>query len=489
MSLKVSALPLDDRPCNTEQLSALAEIAGLSLSLPPLALIGTHSPDFKIQKVWDWAEREFKSADIFIISVEMLCFGGLVRSRKTAPPDQPERAIKNLKKWMGENPRVKVFVSNVLLRLSITVAGKASEEDWKNIFRYSVLNEGPRSPQEEKEWTSLQAKIPHAVLDEYLAVRKRNHQINLKIAELVPHASYTLFGQEDCGPRGLHREEKRSLQKKLEHLEAKATVLTGADELQAMLLARALSDRFKAPEALLYAEWSDPKGAHRVSNYEDISAVENLALHVHPLALKLSPGSAKDPRAIALKIFSFPESGQQDICFLENISAAPLNHPEFLKSLRPGEAFLDLSFANGASDAVMRELSETLHPLELRSFSAWNTTGNRLGTLLSHLSISETARFCGCFNDQADLRYRALRLADDWIYQGRVRARINQSCQARGLSTWALGENKPTFSAECANEMEKELKKAGLPEFEASLPWPRTFEVSLKWLGFPKEKR
>ena len=114
----------------------------------------------------------------------------------------------------------------------------------KKIFEYSYsgVNDG----------------IPQAILDDYLATRKRNFEINKTY--LNWGLNTLIFSKDDCAPKGFNVDEAREL----ERLGAKTK--TGADEIPLTLLARAIEKEIK-----VFVEFTEPDYKDCISNYEDVS--------------------------------------------------------------------------------------------------------------------------------------------------------------------------------------------------------------------------
>src|SRR5690606_26069083 len=92
-----------------------------------------------------------------------------------------ERRLAELRKLLDAHPRVRVSLSSVLLRITVTIGGTQSEADWKHVFEHSVLSDRQRvQPTDEgaRRLRELEAALPDGLLEEFLRARKRNQWVN-----------------------------------------------------------------------------------------------------------------------------------------------------------------------------------------------------------------------------------------------------------------------------------------------------------------------
>ncbi len=77
--LTIAFIALDDRPCNRLFPQQLAAISGTRLLMPPREHLGWYTRPGNCDAIADWLAR--CHADRFVVSADMLCYGGLVASR------------------------------------------------------------------------------------------------------------------------------------------------------------------------------------------------------------------------------------------------------------------------------------------------------------------------------------------------------------------------------------------------------------------------
>lgn len=491
MALRLLCLPLDDRPCNTDSLKDLAACAGIDFRMPPEELFATHG-NFDFEKIFQWLDFQLGWNDAAIISVDMYLYGGLVRSRKNEVSESEVRdRLSRLNELFSKHSTVKIYLSCVLLRLSITVNAAQTEENWRDIFEYSVLADKLEvHPELAPQFLELRERIPQSLLAEYLAVRKRNASASHVLLESLEKISYIAYGQEDCAPFGLHRKEKIKLAKAIElqgaSAKSKVTLCTGADELASQLMLRAFMDskNIRTKSIPLYVpQVVTEKLDEKISKYEDITILENLRRH-----LEMSPFYLTEERtsaSVCMHVLTFPESGQQDVYFASADEDKGLSKPalETLDRLSKGDALLDLRYANGAWPKFMEMLAQQKKLETLSAFSAWNTTGNSIGTVVAHLGFKAIGG--ENYSKEDCRRYLLAHFLDDWLYQSVVRAELQELCKEMGENPWALTEAAhKKLDGICREKMQAQAQRVGLDwgiDFLCELPWPRVFEVRILW--------
>ncbi len=515
-ALRIALIPLDCRPCNFEQVVDLARVVGIQVMSPPEELVRSHEerPD-RFRSLESWLEKTLPQVDALAISLDQWLYGGLIQSRKlsTASTENVSERLARLWEILKRYPSVRVHGFQILLRLSVTVNAQQTEADWRNIFQYSVVagkiesakRIGKESPELDQELAQLKAQIPAELLSEYLKVRDRNHQASLAVAAQVGRFSTLVFGQEDCAPHGLHREEKNRLREALqaqpEEVRPACHVLTGADELGFMSLMTAWMNHQSIPAGNLpmevrvvesegfspaWGEWDElHTSLQAVSAYEDIPAGNNLALHLAPSPFRAATEGESGP---VIWVVPFDSEGQKDLCFAPAEAIEPGSEREKLyqslaKQIRPGDALLDLTYGNGADPSLLSALTQGGFRLnQLSAFSAWNTSGNRMGSLIAQLAFQVLGKSGESWNEAADRAFLEAQVLDHGAYQSQIRGKLTAQAQKEGLNPWALPSEAWQRLGQEANTLVQDQAKAWGFQLQprSSLPWPRLFEISIR---------
>ena len=458
-------IPLDDRPCNLSQVVRLAKIAGIDVITPPLESMGSRfrAPDFQAQA--QWLKENAKRSSAIVLSLDQWCYGGLVQSR-VLQPSRPE-PIDELLKILCDTA-VPTYAFNVLLRLTVTINKKSDETIWREVFQYC---------QDPENYDLSQGLIPADVLEEFLNARKRNHSLNVEALKLLPALETLVYCQEDCTPQGIHQKERAALEAASRNTEQNKKIhwFTGADELGATLVSRAINDLLAVQKPALkhQPKWNitttETALLNQVSEFEDISIIENWNAHVK--VLWPEPSQLDSPE-VTVHLLPF-EGHQPDLSVTPaaELKERPLEFIRATLKIPEPIHFLDLSCGNGIHPQLVgwaTERHQRGHGFS--SFSAWNTTGNRLGTFLGTIQLILSAKAVGVFDAQAHHDYVSLRVVDDAVYQGSIRAQLTELMGSK--DRWNL-ENQPELEALA----QAQLDSIGFGNWKIALPWGRLFEA------------
>jgi Protein of unknown function (DUF4127) len=459
-------LPLDDRPVNYDYPRLLAEIAGISIALPPREWLGNPWRPSRHADLVSWLEQAAPGADILLLAVDTLAYGGLIPSRlSTESAAQVLSRLEVLKNLKVSHPSLQILASSVILRISRSDSAEEEKPYWSTygsrMFRLSYLEHksslGEADVAECAERDALRLQIPDSVYTDYLQGRARNHAVNCAMLDYLAEGifDYLLFPQDDTASYGWNIAEARLLQGmiRLRGLSDRSITYPGADEIGCLLLARAVCRRAGfAPR--VWPRYSSLQGALAVTAYEDRPVHELLKAHLAPLGGTI----ADSPESSGLLLFiNSPAEGQgaADLQWLiEQERDGSTSHPidldgiyrqtrremttpsrsieEFTRALaatlqseRP-VALADMAFVNGADLALGRLLIEKNLLPPLAGFAGWNTAGNTLGSVLAHSLIHTALQRFGFSSQQqaAHLAFLFLRFLDDYFYQAIVRTQV-----------------------------------------------------------------
>ncbi|MDD3925707.1 MAG: DUF4127 family protein, partial [bacterium] len=213
-------MPLDDRPCNTDRPAGLSSLAGTDLLLPPWDLLGCYTRPGRADLLGRWLQEQVQSCNTFVISLEMLLYGGLIASRsRDIDMEEAGRRLQTLYRLKEQRPEISLSAFGVILRSTITVSNSADMDIWRLMPLYSELLGRIRDGEEGlgPELQRLEERIPLEIRERYLAVRQRNHSLNMAAVQAVSAGvlDYLVLGQEDATSQGLHRLEQAEIMDKV----------------------------------------------------------------------------------------------------------------------------------------------------------------------------------------------------------------------------------------------------------------------------------
>jgi hypothetical protein len=139
---------MDDRPVTSELPVMLGRIAGIRVEVPPRDLIGNFLNPGRSDALITWL-NERKQTDAFVVSTDMLAYGGLTASRVPGPSYADAvfrlRALAQLRR---ESPSAWIGAFGTIMRLAPTgiPAGTpffAAYPIWPYLQQYANLHDPP----------------------------------------------------------------------------------------------------------------------------------------------------------------------------------------------------------------------------------------------------------------------------------------------------------------------------------------------------------
>ena len=428
--MKICFIPIDNRPVCYNLAKDIAAIdENIELFIPPREFLGDLTRSAGVNEIIEWIEN-IPECDAMVISLDTIAYGGLIPSRRST--DSLEDIKSRLKRLKPLLKNKKVYAFSSIMRISNNNYNEEEKEYWKDwgkkIFEYSYsgVNDG----------------IPRAILDDYLATRKRNFEINKTY--LNWGLNTLIFSKDDCAPKGFNVDEAREL----ERLGAKTK--TGADEIPLTLLARAIEKEIK-----VFVEFTEPDYKDCISNYEDVSIEKSVQGQLELGGF--TQVQTREEADVILILNNFIEKQGE---YVMGWTTQP-----FRKTFTPPDkpyAIADVRYANGADNDFVEQLLPQIDLNNFYGYAGWNTSANTIGSMLAGVKVRWNA---GKYNEAAFKRLQIIRFLEDWAYQANVRGMIENPCDIQALM-------KPY-----------EIKLAEIfgqvPPIEYLYPWNRKFEVEI----------
>lgn len=450
--MKIVLLPFDKRPVCYDLPQYCAKIDDtVSLILPDENLL---SGKFE-EGLFDFLSEQ-KDADCFIISADLLLYGGLISSRRCKETfTRIKSRLTKLQNFI-EKINAKVFLFSSIMRISDNYCNEEEKDYWKDfgreIFGYSYLS---HKSEVEKEKYEL-PEVPAGILKDYLETRKRNFEINLLLGDLAHNEIKIVFCKDDCAKFGFNVKEAEILKEKFKNNLA-VSVVTGADEIALNLLSNCLAGEKKIKIAPIY---SHPESTNKISRYEDISVKESVISQIIRSGGVLCDITENPDLIMFVNNFK-DEQGElvfdiRNDCFEGNLPN--FDRPFFIA---------DISNANGSDNKLIGKLFETdiLKSDKFFGYAGWNTTSNTCGSAI----CAAVSKFCAKkYNDKTFKELQTIRFLDDWAYQSNIRK--------TGQPLPSKEELKKLFEP-----YETKIKKifASCSEYSYDFPLNRTFEIKI----------
>lgn len=435
--MNIAFIPIDNRPvCYTlpEQICAID--SDINLFMPKREFLGSLTKYADVEAIFDWLKK-LPQMDAIVMCLDTVAYGGLISSRRCSDTfEKIKTRVENLKKIL-ENKKAKIYAFSSIMRISNNNVNEEEKEYWskwgKKIFEYSY--------QTHKLGTEscITNVIPSEILDDYIATRKRNFEINKLYLEYQKQGLFNtlVFSKDDCAEYGFNVQEAKALEK------LGGFVKTGADEIPLTLLARAIMKKLKPVSEKETSRVGKTQCSHRdkcqetgikiapiflvpeckdlISNYEDVSIEKSVKGQIELAGCSVCEPDDAD---ILLYVNNFVDHQGEIVMKVPTQTFSG-------KWQKPSKPYMvaDVRFANGADNAFVKQLFEVGFDENFLGYSAWNTSANSLGSLICGAIVFKVAKMQNnvgkdFYFGRDFLKLQTVRLLDDWAYQANVRQQL-----------------------------------------------------------------
>ena len=475
-------LPVDGRPvvrAQVQQLVALAE--GFELRCPAIAELG----DFRLPADRDhlaqWLLQQRDEAAGWVLSLDMLVYGGLIPSRFIADDEAALRRRLSLLREL-KRPGVPLTAFAATMRISNNCVADEEKPYWNphgadlwawsfHSDRHALTGDGDSLARAE----AAAMRVPPAIRDDYRATRARNFAINLAALDFVAQGviDRLVLPQDDTAEYGFNIAERRALQAEAARrgLTDRVLIYPGADEVMHTLSAWVVGQlRGDAPLRLDVRSTDAAHWERLVPLYEDRPLPQSLAAQLQAVGAEQAVGAAE-----LLLLVHSQGTAQGDWAMRKplpqrrGVDAAVWPAVAGARAV----AVADDAHANGGDPVFVAELAAHLPLPQLAGYAGWNTSSNRIGSLLAQLVLAR-----GRWTSEANQAVVALRLAEDLQWQARLRQVLRDRVDETTLPAAELEQQAGALMLTEANAW---LSKLGFSQRvrRAWLPWRRTFEIGL----------
>nr|WP_145403500.1 DUF4127 family protein [Paenibacillus xylanexedens] len=407
-------VPLDDRPANLDDVIVQGKAAGLHIVTPNLkdiknrldtekttdgtTLLGTSTPVYgNPSKVHDFILKHAAKVDGFIISTDMLAYGGLIGSRQLrdhgggaypAYDEQTTRLLDVIRIIKTKYPRKPLFVMDTIMRLATTSFAGGLALDAYNESR--SLMQQPRQAYTEFE-DIIQGynvspegeeygETTYFDKQKYYNTRQHKFKTNRYILDQLARTGYIDFlavGVDDANTQGVQINEINYVEARINEWLGgtdgqnpdRAIILPDADGLGHALVARMANQLFRGGAKTKYGvKYYGPHGSTIINTYEYMDVHQNVVHHVDIVGGTLVEDEADT--SVDMEIIA--------ITALDQVQAAverlALNGEQGLPSI-----LIDFVGKGPANVEVAQTLLNSPYTGRVLGYSAWNTPGNKIG--------------------------------------------------------------------------------------------------------------
>ncbi|RSK28871.1 DUF4127 family protein [Bacillus sp. HMF5848] len=508
MREKLALLPVDARPVTRELPRDIAAIAGWDVLLPNTNILGFLKTPADHDDIVTWLHEVADEVDGFVLSVDMLAYGGLVASRIASQSLTDITArIELLRDLKRTYPNKPIIAFSSTMRISNNYVNEEEKDYWadygEDIWAYSYHThkyEKTGCPESFEKVNAMKEIIPEPILEDYLTTRERNFKLNESLFDLVETGviDTLVFPQDDTAEYGLNiREQEQLVQMTAERkLWSNVFIYPGADEVASVMTARMIYELIGATKPTFFPVYSGEKGALLTAMYEDRPIVESVKGQIFAFGSHTVDTSTDADMLLAVNV---PGKRQGDLAlqkYINEVDTPDRNVGEWLARIKhymtKGKqvAVADVAYSNGADPAMLPRLLQETDIEKLAGFAAWNTAGNTIGTVVAqaamvhlvenlqtdysytHLVEAGVAQHVKGDNKHAKYRNILLRLLDDYVYQTIVRQHVRAITS--DTDPQLLEKVREAFLKEAAT-----LRDATNWIEDIYLPWARTFEIGI----------
>ena len=438
--MKICFIPIDNRPvCYSLAKDIVSIDESIEILMPPREILGGLIKNANLDKIFNWL-KNIKECDVIILSLDTVAYGGLIPSRRSKETfDEIKNRVELLKEILKEKI-AKVYAFSSIMRISNNNYNEEEKEYWKDygkkIFEYSYSGGVNKSD------------IPQEILEDYLATRKRNFEINKLYLECQKEGLFDtlIFSKDDCAEFGFNVEEAKELEK------LGGRTKTGADEIPLSMLSRAIEKDIK-----IYVEFTEPDSKHLISNYEDVS-IEKSVLGQLELG-GFTVVESKEKADVVLVVNNFSNKQGELVMGWDTQSFDGI-----FTSPNKIYCVADVRFANGADNNFVEQLLPQIDIGKFYGYAGWNTSANTLGSLLAGVKVRFDAKK---YNEDAFKKLQMIRFLDDWAYQANIRGQIEKPCD--------ISVQMKPFEEKLSRILD--FKKQN--NINYTYPWNRKFEVEV----------
>lgn len=463
---KIGFIPIDNRPVCYTLPKMIANIdSDVKLYLPPKNLLGSLTKNANRNAIFEWLE-DINDIDYLIISADTLIYGGLIPSRRSNDnKNEIEKRLLKLRNILLKKNNCKTLVFSSIMRISNNNYNEEEKEYWsqfgKKIFKYSYeLHrfevEGSNTAKDNA--TQIAKEIPSEILIDWLTTRERNFSINKEYVKMLDDGIFDtlIFSKDDCAKYGFNVKEANYF-KVLSQNRKNLLVKTGADEIPLTMLSRCISDSKTIKIAPIF---TNPTETNLISKYEDVSVINSVKSQILTAGASVSKPEEAD---LIMYVNNFKEEQGE---LVMDVRTTPFEG-ELQKFNKP-YFVVDILNANGADNNFVSKMFENGLDDNFYGYSAWNTTGNSLGSGIAAAVTKFLARNC---DEKSFKKLQTVRFLDDWAYQANLREKFKQ----KNLTD--LTEIKKYFT-EYEKTVQKVLNSDNF-EIKYSFPWNRFFEIEI----------
>ena len=492
---KVVLLPLDERPCNYYFPYKIFNNEDINIIRPEK--LGDKKKCANVDDIAVFLKKECKTADVLILSMDMLLYGGLIPSRlHQCSKEEIEARLEIVKQLKSENPEIKILAFQVIMRCP-RYSSNDEEPDYYGICGEQIHNIGNILDRERQGLCDksgieeLNKLVKPEYLEDYTNRRKFNLEFNMKTLEYVKYGfiDFLIIPQDDAAKYGYTAMDQVVVRDSIseELLQDRVLMYPGADEVELTLLSR-MVNIFNDYYPKVYIKYAAQNAPFIIPPYEDRILGESVKSQLIAANCRLASSVSEADFVLAINCpgNDIGEAIRQPVknqgyCVERNLMEYILFIEDCIKENKP-VTIGDCAYSNGGDLELIALLNKKNLLDKVAGYAGWNTAANTLGTAIAQGVIYFYSKATSQHYD-----FLAGRYIEDAGYCSVVRKDISQN--------HLLGLGMNYFDVKESNGAISELVKEKLQSFvENSLssigdkvkinsvymPWRRMFEIGIE---------
>lgn len=489
----ITFVPMYATPTAAQLPVMAARIAGVRVVEPPVSMLGDYIAPGDVDGIDRWLQlRPARNGSAFVVSTDMLAYGGLDASRVPGGISESEALSRlgEVRDLRRAHPHAWIGAFGTVMRLeptSVTGTGEAvgysqiaQNPAWEYVWDYAQLHDPPL-PSEAQRAQHLRSLMGEDVLRDYLWTRARDRNVDMAVLKLAAAgtANRVVLGQDDAGPVGLHVKDVAALRAAQQQLGIAdiASIEPGADELGLALVANAMARSIGWTPHIAVA-YSRANGGLTQDPLEYAPIQTTIGA-----LIRLCGGVRDDTHPDITLFVRVPHTGEaEDAALLQAMRTnVVIGHSVALVDL----TYLTYKYESEA--AFVQKMIDANIAGTIDAYSAWNTDANSVGIALGEAIAVGVGRRNAHYDPLAHAAFMLDRYIDDYLYHTRIRPQINAELTAHGITEhyWLAPDVAAAANTRVHNlitPLAYELLRNIYPHYHATrldirLPWPRTAEI------------
>lgn len=492
--MKIVYLPLDERPCNYHFAGRIAEGSGLDVINPAPHVLGEKKKPADFGLVREFLLQNAKDADGYVLSLDMLLYGGIIPSRlHHLSEEELTSRLSVIDEIKAINPNAKIYAFALIMRCP-KYSSADEEPDYyefcgEEIFRTGQIKHklqlGAIDPTEAENQMAEYAEKTGEHLSDFENRRVANRAMLIKVIErLNKTIDFLIIPQDDSAEFGYTSMDREAIKAEIaERGLSDVAMYPGADEVGMTLLARAACESVgRTPK--IYCHFAHENAPNVIPLYEDRPLGMTLPHQINSAGCVITDNY--DEADIILYL-NYPAREPVEVWQEKSVGYDERHLDEFIsamgRSVKEGRvtALADGAYCNGGDKELLVRINREIGVMSLSAYAGWNTSSNTLGTVICQ------AVFVRLFGDSKDQkRFLAERIYEDVGYCGHTRARVtNNILPTLGYNYFDAGERDGEVAKIVRGELESFVGehfpniRENYDILVCQMPWKRMFEVDL----------